>query len=132
MKKSYRLAQEATYAAALKAVKVSVKKVTAHKDGSATIAANEKVAAAVKRIEGVQVLAEGKGELTFSIPAAMEYHAANPPLWTEEQKAAMAAEAAQRKAERAAKRADAAALDEEDVSEEADDSDAPEVPENGI
>ncbi len=134
MKKSYRLAQEANYAAALKSVKVVVKKITAHKDGSATIPATEKVIAAVKRIEGVEVIAEGKGEITFRIPVATEYHTANPPLWTEAQKAAMAAEAAARKAERAAKRAAAEVeMDEEEEDDsEGDEEDAPEVPEEGI
>lgn len=138
MKKSYRLAQEAAYAAALKTVKVTVKKVTAHKDGSASIPATEKVVAAVKRIPGVIVISAGDGEIRFTVPAAVEYHAANPPLFTEAEKAADAEAKAARKAERLAKRSAAeVAVEDEDEPETAQDEDsgeeeAPEVPENGI
>lgn len=116
MKKSYRLAQEATYAAALKEVRVVVKKVTSHKDGSASIPATEKVVAAVKRIKGVVVISEGDGEIRFTVPAALEYHTANPPLFTEEEKAAAAADKEARKAARAQKRA-AAEVEVEDEGE---------------
>lgn len=133
MKKSYRLAQEAAYAAALKTVKVTVKKVTAHKDGSASIPGNAAVLAAVKRIAGVTVISTGDGIIRFTVPAAVEYHTANPPLYTEEQKAAMEAEKAARKAARLAKRESAAVESEEEEGDSTDaEEDADETPEGGI
>jgi hypothetical protein len=104
MKKSYRIAQETIYTQALATVKVKVKKVTAHRDGSATIPSNEKVNAAVKSLPGVEVLAEGKTEITFRIPAAVEYHLQNPPLLTEAERQQQEAERAAKREARAAKR----------------------------
>lgn len=113
MKKSYRIAQEKTYTDALASVKVKVKKVTAHRDASATIASSEKINELVKSLPGVEILAEGKTEITFRIPAAVEYHNSNPPLLTEVEKAAQEAERDARKAERDAKRANRAELVED-------------------
>lgn len=100
MKKSYRVAQEATYGDALRAVKVRVEKVTVHLDGSATIPTTEKATAAVKRIEGVEIISEGKTELTFTIPEAMKYHAEHAPRFTEAEKAKLAEEREARKSAR--------------------------------
>lgn len=116
MKKSYRLHQEALYRDALKGARIQVKKVTAHKDASATIPSNEKTAEAVKKLQGVEILAEGKTELTFRLPAAVEWHAQNPPNFTAEQRAEQQAERDARKAARVAKRAEADA--DEDGGEE--------------
>lgn len=104
MKKSYRLHQEGLYRDALKAARVQVKKVTAHKDGSATIPSNEKIVAQVKGLPGVVVLAEGKTEITFSLPAALEWHKENPPNFTQEQRNEQKAERDARKTAREAKR----------------------------
>lgn len=103
MKKSYRLHMEDLYVQALKSVRVQAKKVTAHKDASATIASNEKTAEAVKKIPGVELLNDGKTELTFRIPAAVEWHNQNPPNFTADERAAAEAERAARKAAREAK-----------------------------
>lgn len=125
MKKGYRLAQEAAYAEALKKVRVHVRKVTVHLDASATVKGDEKVANAIRRIEGVEVLSAGGGSVTFRIPAAAQYHAEHAPRMTQAEKDAAAAEKAQRKAERAAKRAEAqveddgAEVEETDADEEA-------------
>lgn len=125
MKKSYRLNMEALYAAALKTVRVTVRKVTVHLDASATVKGDEKVANAIRRIEGVEVLSAGGGSVTFRIPAAAQYHAEHAPRMTQAEKEAAAAEKAQRKAERAAKRAEAqveddgAEVEETDADEEA-------------
>jgi hypothetical protein len=107
MKKSYRLAQEANFAAALKTVRVTVRKVTVHLDGSATVKGDEKVANAIRRIPGAEVLSAGGGSITFRVPTATEYHAEHAPRMSQAEKDAAAAEKAQRKAERAAKRAEA-------------------------
>jgi len=104
VKKSYRIAQEKIYTDALAAVKVKVKKVTAHRDGSATIPVNEKSLPVVKGLANVEILAEGKTEMTIRIPAAVRYHNDNPPLLTEAERDAQKAEAEKKRAERAANR----------------------------
>lgn len=105
MKKSYRLAQEAVYAAALKGIGITPKKVTAHRDASATVKANEKQVEKVKTLAGVEIIHEGKGEVTLRLPAAIEYHNANPPLRTEAEWEALRQEAQERQAKRDARRA---------------------------
>jgi len=128
MKKSYRLNQEALYAAALKTVRVTVRKVTVHLDASATVKGDERVEKAIRRIEGVEVKSVGGGEITFRVPAAAQYDAANPPRFTEAEKAAEAAAKAERKAERASKQdaANAATLEEDAAAEETDADDTDE------
>jgi hypothetical protein len=121
LKKSYRLNMEALYAAALKSVRVTVRKVTVHLDGSATVKGDAKVEAAIRRIQGVNVLSAGGGEITFTVPNALEHHVANPPRLTEAEKAQLAAEKAQRKAERDAKRANSAQVEDDAAEVEEDD-----------
>ncbi len=103
MKKSYRLAQERIYTDAITLAsngKAKPKKVTAHRDASATVWTDPKLTALIKAIPGVDILEEGKTEITFTVPAALEYHTSNPPLFTAEEKEEME----RAKAERAANR----------------------------
>lgn len=100
MKKSYRIQIETIYTAALQSVRVKAKKVTAHRDASATVRGDEKVVSAVKRLPDVEVISEGKGEITFRIPAAQEYHNAHPPLFTDAEKAQQEADKEARRRER--------------------------------
>lgn len=125
MKKSYRLHQEALYRDALKAARIQVKKVTAHKDASATIPSSERIATAVKALPDVEVLAEGKTEITFRLPAALEWHNQNPPNITPEERAQQEAERQARLAAREAKRLAKIEAEDEDGGDEPEAADEP-------
>jgi hypothetical protein len=113
MRKDFRIQIENIHKAALESVGVKgVKKITAHRDASATVASSEKVAAAVARIPDVEVLLNGSTSITFRVPAAVQYAEARPALTTPQERAEAKAE---REARKAAKRAQDAPEVEDDL-----------------
>lgn len=137
MKKSFRLAIEqlaaGTVAPHLRRAGLKATGYTAHKDGSCTVDANEALRLSLKALPGVEVLKEGAGSITFRTNAMADYVYLNPPLYTEAEKAQMAADKEARKANRVTRTNsrlvplgddDADEEDEEDYEEFDDISDA--------
>ena len=122
MKKSFRLAIESmasqVVAPHLRRSGLKATGYTAHKDGSCTVDANEALKNAVRGTTGVEVLKEGAESLTFRTNAMADYVYLNPPLYTEAEKAQMAADKLARKANRMTRNSRLVPLGDDDADED--------------
>lgn len=122
MKKSFRLAIEqlaaGTVAPHLRRAGLKATGYTAHKDGSCTVDANEALKNAIRGTAGVEVLKEGAETITFRTKSMADYVYLNPPLYTEAEKAQMAADKLARKANRMTRNSRLVPLGDDDADEE--------------
>ena len=129
MKKSFRLAIEKLASNVvnphLRSAGIKSTRFTAHKDGSCTIAANDKLKDSVKAQRGVEVIKESAISLTFRSNEMADYAHLNPPYYTDEEKAQMSADMEARKLNRITRVSGLELLD--DDADEEDEEDYEEV-----